>query len=80
MSSNNTCKILSLNVRGIKEATKRRGIFSYLEDKKASFYFLQETYSEITDENAWKNEWGGEIIFSHGSNRSGGVCVLMTPR
>ena len=54
MSSNNSCKILSLNVRGIREATKRRGIFSYLKDEKASFYFLQETYSETTDENVWK--------------------------
>jgi len=66
-------------VRGIREATKRRGIFSCLKDEKASFYFLQETYSEITDENVWKNEWGGEIIFSHGSNRSRGVCVLIDP-
>ena len=79
MSSNNSCKILSLNVRGIREATKRRGIFSYLKDEKASFYFLQEIYSEITDEDVWENEWGGEIILSHGSNRSRGVCVLIDP-
>ena len=79
MSSNNSCKILSLNDRGIREATKRQGIFSYLKDEKASFYFLQETYSKITDENVWKNEWGGEVIFSDGSNRSRGVCVLIDP-
>ena len=42
MSSNNSCKILSLNVRGIREATKRRGIFSYLKDEKASFFFYKK--------------------------------------
>ena len=79
MSSDNSCKILSLNVRGIREATKGQGIFCYLKDEKASFYFLQETNSEITDENVWINEWGGEIIFSHVSNRSRGVCVSIDP-
>lgn len=72
-------KILSLNVRGIRDLTKRRSIFSYLKDQKATFYILQETYSEINDENVWKNEWGGQIIFSHGSNHSGGVCILIYP-
>ena len=71
------CKILSLNVRRIRDATKRRGIFSYLKDEKAAFYFLQETYSEKDDETVWKKEWGGDIIFSHGSNRSRGVCILI---
>ena len=47
MSAKKNCKILSLNVRGIRDSIKRRGIFSYLKDQKASFYFLQETYSEI---------------------------------
>ena len=27
----------------------------------------------------WKKEWGGDIIFSHGSNRSRGVCILIDP-
>ena len=79
MSAKKNCKILSLNARGIRDSIKRRGIFSYLKDQKASFYFLQETYSEILDENIWKNEWGGEIIFSHGSNHSRGVCILIHP-
>ena len=25
----------------------------------------------------WKNEWGGEILFSHGSQHSRGVCILI---
>ena len=38
--------ILSLKVRGIREQTKRRSIFSYLKDQKANIDFLQATYSE----------------------------------
>ena len=76
---NGLSKILSLNVRGIRDATKRRGTFSYLKDEKAAVYFLQETYSEKEDETVWKKEWGGDIIFSLGSNRSRGVCILIDP-
>ena len=77
--ANKNCKIVSLNVRGIREPTKRRSIFSYLKDQKASFYFLQETYSERSDENVWRNECGGEVFFSHGSKHSRGVCILVDP-
>ena len=68
-----------LNVRGIREQRKRRSIFTYLKDKKSKFYFLQETYSELNDEIIWRNEWGGEIFFSHGTKRSKGVCILIHP-
>ena len=42
---------VSLNIRGIREQTKRRSISSYLKDQRANVYFLQETYSEPADEN-----------------------------
>ena len=62
------------------EIQLKEGVFfSFLKDLKASIYFLQETYSEPNDENIWKNEWGGEIFFSHGTNRSKGVCTLVNP-
>ena len=79
MSKKNLCKILSLNVRGIRDCDKRRSIFSFLKDQKATFYFLQETYSDPNDESFWKSEWGGNIIFSHGSHHSRGVCILIDP-
>lgn len=71
--------VISLNVRGIREQTKRRSIFSFLKDQEANVYFLQETYSQPADENVWKNEWGGKIFFSHGTNHSKGVCTLISP-
>ena len=77
MSVSSQCTIVSLNVRGLRDVNKRRSIFLYLKDLKAHFYFLQETYSSVKDELIWRNEWGGEIFFSHGSQHSRGVCILI---
>lgn len=64
MQSNVKCKIISLNVRGIRDQTKRRSIFTYLKDQKADFYFLQETYSDANDESMWQSEWGQDSFLS----------------
>ena len=71
--------IITLNVRGIRNRVKRRSLFSYLKDQNCHFYLLQETFSEPKDERVWKNEWGGDVFFSHGSNHSKGVCILVNP-
>ena len=34
---------------------------------------------ETGDELFWKNEWGGEIYFSHGTRHRKGVCILFDP-
>ena len=81
MQANNSfkLKVFFLNVRGIRDQTKRRSIFLFLKDQNAKIYFLQETYSEPGDENIWKKEWGGELFFSHGTKHSKGVCILINP-
>ena len=80
MQNNLMCKVISLNVRGIRDQAKRRSIFSFfLKDQKASIYFLQETFSELKDETIWQNEWGGKMYFSHGSRHSKGTCILIDP-
>ena len=33
----------------------------------------------MNDEIIWRNEWGGEIFFSHGTKHSKGVCILINP-
>ena len=68
-----------MNVRGIRVQIKRRSIFSYLRDHKANIYFLQETYSERADENIRKKNWASELLFSHGTTHSKGVCILINP-
>lgn len=79
MQSIEKFKIISLNVRGIRDQTKRRSILTYLKEQKANFYFLQETYSDVNDELIWQSEWGGKILFSHGTDHSKGVFILLDP-
>ena len=74
-----TCKLVSLNVRGVNNFLKRRMIFRWCRKQKTDFTFLQETHSKSDTETQWKNEWGGEIILSHGSPNSCGVAIQSTP-
>ena len=70
------CLVISLNVRGLRDTVKK-SIFTYLKDHKADFCFLQETFSKASDETFWRNEWGGEVYFSHGTSHRKGVCILI---
>jgi len=56
-------KILSLNVRGLRNREKRRSMFSYLKNQKAGIYFLQETFSRSLDEKIWSAELDGRADF-----------------
>lgn len=68
--------IATLNVNGLRDAQKRDMVFEYLSRRKADIVFLQETHSEKKDEDLWRKQWGGKIIFSHGKNNSKGVAIL----
>ena len=70
-------KLISLNVNGIANQTKRRAIFKYVRDR-ADIAFLQETHSVKSLEKVWKAEWGGDIIFAHGESNARGTCILAT--
>ena len=39
--------------------------------------FLQETYSTEDVESIWKTQWQDKLYFSHGSNHSCGVMILV---
>ena len=69
------CTLLSLNFNGLNDNKKRRKVFTWLHNQNEDVIFLQETHSSPESENIWKNEWGGEIIYSHGSRNSRGVAV-----
>lgn len=73
----NSLSIASLNVRGIREITKRKALFLFLKRTDADFIFCQETHSTDLDEKFWKSQWGKSIFFSHGTSHSAGVMVLM---
>lgn len=67
---------VSINVRGLKNIVKRKAFFLFCKEQQANCFFLQETHSGIADEKFWKQQWGDEILFSHGTSYSAGVMVL----
>ena len=77
-SMTESIKILSLNVRGLGHAKKRKMMFSWCRKQKADIVLIQETHSSKRDETKWRNEWGGqEIYFSHGTTNSLGTAILI---
>ena len=78
---NNILNILSLNVRGINDKTKRQKVFYWLKKQNCDIYLLQETHLG-TDKNKikWYNEWGGKSFWTFNSTNSKGVSVLINPK
>ena len=72
-----SCQFLTLNVKGIRDKTKRERIFNWCKSKSVDIVCLQETYSSPDIEAKWQLEWGGKCIFSHGTNHGRGVLVLI---
>ena len=76
----NNLVFLSLNVRGLSNARKRRAIFTWCKKQNADVVFLQETHSTKSTENMWNKSWGGDAIyFSHGKSNARGTCILIRP-
>ena len=61
---------LSLNIRGLTNFRKRRTLFTWCRKKNADIVFLQETHSKKETEVQWNNEWGADVILSHGNSNS----------
>jgi len=72
----NDFKIVSINVRGLRDAKRRVSLFNWLRRQHFDVIFIQETHSEVDCEIKWQNEWGGKIIMSHGSNNSKGTMIM----
>ena len=72
-----TCHFLSLNVRGLRNKEKRNQVFRWIKYQKTHVIFLQETYWSLDIENIVRSEWRGPCFFSHGSNHSCGVAILL---
>ena len=69
-------KIVTLNVRGLRDDMKRRYFFHYFHKIKADIVFLQEVHSTREIAQYWSSQWGSKIYFSHGSANSKGVAIL----
>ena len=77
---NFTFKIISLNAQGIRDFTKRKAVFNWLQKQNADVAFLQETYSTPDIVESWRFQWPGKMYFSHGTNHSRGVLILINDK
>lgn len=73
----NTINFHTLNVRSIAQNKKRKAIFKWLQEKHKGIIFLQETHS--VPNNDWDRDWAGNMILAHGTSKSCGVAILISP-
>ncbi len=79
MGKKHDFSIGSLNVRGLHNNVKRRGVMDWARSQCFDIIMLQECYSTCQVEDQWSKDWGGTCLFSHGTNHSKGVMVLGMP-
>ena len=66
-----------VNVNGLGDRVKHKAIFQSIKDKKVDLCLRQKTHSTHQTHLLWKNEWGGDIHFIHGTSNSCGVAILI---
>ena len=70
----NLLKIVSINVRGLRNETKRRSILQQIKGH-CDCVLLQETHLDPSLASAIPKEFPGQWSFSNGSSRSAGVGI-----
>ena len=64
-------------LEGFVPSTKRKALFTWLNERKYDIIFLLETYSTVDVKDNWKTQWQGKLHFALGSNHSCGVMILV---
>ena len=70
-------RIVSANVRGIRQPLKRVDIWNKLIELKANIVLLQETHLVKRDLNDVRKEWNIDFILSDYNTNSRGVAILI---
>ena len=69
-------KILSMNVRGLRNIRKRRILFHTLKKEKYDIICFQETYLTNSDLQAIEKDWSFLVHLAEGSKNSKGLLTL----
>ena len=75
MSNNIT--IISMNVQGLGDRSKRKDVLNLLKSKNYSICMLQDTHFTAAEEIYIRAQWGYECYFSNYSSQSRGVATLI---
>lgn len=65
------------NVNGLGDFKARKRYFNYMLKQNKDIILLQETHSVEKEESLWRNQVRYDIIFSHGTSKSRGVCIIL---
>ena len=76
MASDNI-KILSANVRGLRQTLKRKDMFDYFNNQNADILCLQETHLVQGDVNFLIKDWNLTYYLAGTSTNSKGVAILL---
>jgi len=74
---NTNYSLLSLNVRGLSNPSKRKSVFNWLKRSRYDVIMLQESHSTVETESMWISDWPGPVFFAHGSRNGRGCCTLV---
>ena len=72
----NQLHCITVNVRGVREKTKRLALFRWLKQQKCDIALFQETHFTSELEDCINNEWDGKAFHSFGSAHSKGVSIF----
>ena len=72
--------MITYNVNGMRDNTKRRDVYYFLHRNKFDIMFLQETHSDRSVEKFWSSQWGSKIWFAHGESNARGVAILFSKK
>ena len=78
MNNNSSHSILTLNVRGLRNAKKRKCLFKIFKDGRYDIIALQETHLLESDVDVIKREWGENFHLCAGTTRSKGLLTLFS--
>ena len=73
----NKLNIISFNANGLHAEVRRQRTLMWATHQKVDILMLQETHTIPHDEGEWRQDWDGEIFFSHGTSNSRGVAILL---
>ena len=70
-------RLITFNVNGLRNPTKRKLCFQYLKRHRANIIFLQETHcSSQIETESWTKEWAGDGIWNNYKSNSRGTAIL----
>ena len=71
--------LITLNIQGINDPTKRKFAFDFLLKRKIDIIALQEVHSTLPSSQEWSKEWPGLSYWNSFTCFSAGVAILFNP-